>query len=343
MVFPLRGANGQFRKFLTRIVPSRDNEGRIVLWFGTNTDIDEQARAEESLRRSEGKVRELADAMPLIVWAATPDGRVDYYNERWYEFTGPPREAEGDESWVPVIHPDDLRRCLDAWYHSVETGEPYRTEIRFKHHATGEYRWHVSRALPTKDASGQVTRWFGTATDVHEERLQADALRESEARQRRVMSAARLAHWEWDLLSNRITYQDSLARLFNRPDDQPFTDLEDCFNVIPPDDHDVIRAAADRARVPGIPYEVEHRVIWPDGSTHWIASRGGAVFGEDGTPLRMVGVNLDITDRKEAEAEILLLNEGLERLVHERTLELRQQVRLIDQAHDAILVRSRGM
>ena len=102
----------------------------------------------------------------------------------------------------------------------------------------------------------------------------------------------------------------------------------------------MIRAAADRAMVPGVPYEVDHRVIWPDGSIHWVACHGGAVFGKDGTPLRMVGVNQDITDRKESEAQILRLNEDLERRVGERTAELAQQVRLIDQAHDAIMILS---
>ena len=102
----------------------------------------------------------------------------------------PTREAEGDESWIPVIHPDDLPGCIDAWDHAIETGEPYRVEHRFKDHATGEYRWHVGRASPARDASGRITRWFGTATDIHEERFQAEALREAEARQRRAMSAA---------------------------------------------------------------------------------------------------------------------------------------------------------
>ena len=342
MAFPIRGADGRFREFLTRAVPSRDLDGRVTSWFGTNTDIDDQKRVEESLRESEAKVRQLADSMPLIVFAAAPDGHVDYYNAQWYEFTGGNKEIMGNESWMHIVHPDDLSITMETWFDAVATGQPFRIECRFKHHRTGEYRWQLSRALPAKDASGQITRWFGTAIDVHEERLQADALRESEARQRRAMSAARLAHWEWDLQSDQIIYQDSLARLFNRPDDRPFANLEDCLAVIYPDDHAVIRAAANRALVPGIPYEVEHRVIWPDGSIHWIACAGGAVFGEDGTPLRMVGINQDITDRKESEAQILLLNENLERLVHERTVELRQQIRLIDQAHDGIMVRSSG-
>ena len=322
------------------ISPILDETGRVVGISKIARDVTLARRGEEALRESEARFRQLADAMPHLVWTAGPDGSPDYYNERWYAYTGRPRGGDGDESWLPVLHPDDVGRSRDTWFRAVATGEPYDVEYRLKNRETGEYRWHQGRGLPVKDASGRVVRWFGTTTDIHEGRLQADALREAEGRQRRAMAAARLAHWEWDLRSDRITYQDSLARLFGRPDDRPFVDLADCLALVHPDDHPAIRAAIDRARIQGVPYEVEHRVLWPDGSTHWLATLGAVVFGADGTPLRMLGVSLDITDRKVAEAQVSLLNEGLEQRVRERTAELKQQARLIDQAHDAIMIRS---
>src|ERR671932_718116 len=106
MVFPLKGADGQFRPFLTRVNPLRDEAGRTLYWFGTNTDISDIRRMEESLRESERRFRQLADAMPQIVWTAGPDGQIDYLNRRWTEFTGLPLTV-GNEGWGPLLHPDE--------------------------------------------------------------------------------------------------------------------------------------------------------------------------------------------------------------------------------------------
>ena len=118
-----------------------------------------------NLRESEGRLRELADAMPQIVWASRADGSIDYFNDRWYEMTGLSRDSELDESWTPFVHPDDLAPCVEAWKQSVATGKPFEAELRFK---SGEsaYRWFLARALPVRDAGGDVVRWYGTCTDI---------------------------------------------------------------------------------------------------------------------------------------------------------------------------------
>ena len=177
MIFPLRGADGVFRPFLTRVVPVRDETGAITRWFGSNVDVSEQQRTEAAIRESEARLREMADSMPMIVWTARSDGFVDYYNERWYAFTGQPRGEGGDSSWEPVLHPDDLERCREAWYASVRFGEAYEIEYRFLDRVTGEYRWHLGRALPVRDASGAVARWFGTCVDIDDRKRLEDELR----------------------------------------------------------------------------------------------------------------------------------------------------------------------
>ena len=138
----------------------------------------DRERAADELRRSEATFRELADAMPQIVWAARPDGFLDYYNRRWYEFTGMPRGGGGDESWAGALHPDDLGPALDTWYAAVRSGEPYQIEYRIRDHRTGSYRWHLGRALPVRDAAGAVVRWYGTCTDIDDQKR---AEREREA------------------------------------------------------------------------------------------------------------------------------------------------------------------
>jgi PAS domain S-box-containing protein len=119
---------------------------------------------------SETRFRILADTMPQMVWSTLPDGYHDYYNARWYAFTGTPEGSTDGEGWNGVFHPDDQERAWTAWRHSLATGEPYQIEYRLRHH-DGTYRWVLGRALPMRDAAGAITRWFGTCTDIHQQKL----------------------------------------------------------------------------------------------------------------------------------------------------------------------------
>ncbi len=108
-----------------------------------------------------------------MVWSTRPDGHHDYYNARWYEFTGVPAGATDGEGWNGMFHPDDQQRAWTLWRHSLETGEPYEIEYRLRHHS-GEYRWTLGRARAARDAGGAVTRWFGTCTDIHDHKRLAE-------------------------------------------------------------------------------------------------------------------------------------------------------------------------
>jgi len=120
-----------------------------------------------ALQQSERLYHDLADAMPQIIWAARPDGYLDYYNQRWFEYTGlSEAQTLSQDGWQPVLHPDDVQLCMDRWYDAVRTGESYEIEYRFKRAADGAYRWHLGRALPTRDEKNQIIRWFGTCTDI---------------------------------------------------------------------------------------------------------------------------------------------------------------------------------
>ncbi|MBE7179504.1 MAG: PAS domain-containing sensor histidine kinase, partial [Mucilaginibacter polytrichastri] len=112
----------------------------------------------------------VTDVMPQIVWATNADGYHDFYNQRWYEFTGLTFEDTKDTGWSLLLHPDDLNRTVKAWTYSLHTGEPYDIEYRMRR-ADGEYRWLLARALPLFDDNGEVVKWFGTCTDIHEQKL----------------------------------------------------------------------------------------------------------------------------------------------------------------------------
>jgi PAS domain S-box-containing protein len=132
-------------------------------------DITDRNQAEQALRASEQRFRQLADAMPQIVWTARPDGNIDYLNRRWTEFTGLPQTVS-NEGWSLILHPDERQQANQRWAASVESGAPFEMEMRLldRHHQT--YRWHLIRTVAVHDEAGKVTRWFGTGTDIQEQK-----------------------------------------------------------------------------------------------------------------------------------------------------------------------------
>lgn len=114
----------------------------------------------------------LANTMPQIVWSTLPDGAHDYYNARWYEFTGVPEGSTDGEGWADLFHPDDQPNAWENWRHSLETGEPYEVEYRLRHHS-GDYHWMIGRAFPIFDAEGRIQRWIGTCTNVQDQKAVA--------------------------------------------------------------------------------------------------------------------------------------------------------------------------
>lgn len=190
MTFPLRGADGQFRHFLTRVMPVRDADGEVIRWFGTNTDVsgERQARTEAETRRaasdaSAAQFRSLLKAIPVQVWTAKPDGGLDYVGETVAtEFGVPAPELLGD-GWLRFVHPDDAAAAGKQWSNALASGKPYEAEFRLRI-ADGSYRWHIARARPVKDDSGKVTGWVGSNTDVEDER---QARAEAEAANRAKM------------------------------------------------------------------------------------------------------------------------------------------------------------
>lgn len=159
-----------FRWVRAFIYPVKDTKGTVREIVLIHEDITEEKKAQSALIESNERFRHLADSMPQIVWTARPDGFLDYYNKQWYEFTGF-EEGYGDNSWQPILHPDDVRRCYDVWYDSVKTGKPYEIEYRFKDRfRPGKFRWFLGRALPIKDKDGTIVKWFGTCTDIEDVR-----------------------------------------------------------------------------------------------------------------------------------------------------------------------------
>ena len=160
---------------LHRMVLPDGQFGVICYYF----DSTKMRQAEAALRESEARFRNLADAMPQLVWTAQPDGTVDYLNRRHETLSGARRRDDGTWTWSPVIHPDDLQATLAAWDHAVRTGQNYEMEQRLLL-ADGAFRWHLARATPIRDESGRIVKWYGTTTDMHQMKEAQRALQDAD-------------------------------------------------------------------------------------------------------------------------------------------------------------------
>lgn len=169
-------SDGSDRIVLDRGEVIRDERGRPARMLGGMTDITERRRSEEALLFAVRRFEALANLIPQIIWSTTPDGYHDYFNDRWYEFTGMPRGENQGWNWKNYLHPDDVARSVSLWEECLHTGKPYEVEYRFRRARDGAYVWFIGRAVPIRDAEGRISRWFGTCTDIEHQVREGDRL-----------------------------------------------------------------------------------------------------------------------------------------------------------------------
>lgn len=167
-------------------------------------DVTERKMADEQLRQTEQRQKLILDSIPPKLTTTKPDGSVDYFNPRWMEYTGLSFEQIRDWGWKQVIHPDDLEEHVQKWLDGLNTGKTYEHKSRFRR-ADGEYRWHISRAMPIRNEAGQIVMWVGASTDIHDIKLIELALKDSEIRYRRLFETAKDGILILDTASGRIT------------------------------------------------------------------------------------------------------------------------------------------
>jgi PAS domain S-box-containing protein len=166
----------------------KDKSGKFLMTRSVVYDMTERKRAEEAIRLSESRLRQLADAMPQIVYTCGPDGMADYINRRWYEYSGTSVEQSLGNFWTDTVHPGDRERTWIRWQEAVKTGSLFDAEYRLRR-KDGEYRWHLSRAIPVRNEHEQLVKWIGTSTDIHDRK-------EAEAEREELLARERLARGE---------------------------------------------------------------------------------------------------------------------------------------------------
>lgn len=244
--------------------------------------------------------RAWAEALPQIVWMARLDGAIEYFNSRWCEYTGmTPEEARAHESWRALVHPDDLDRLYALRNQAVGEREMFEAEVRLRNRF-GQYRWHLIHSVPVRNEAGRVTRRIGTAIDIDGRVRAEEALKAGEERLNTAIDTARLGTWDLDLPTGTISASARCKANFGLPEDATLSS-ETLLDAILPEDRAQAVEAFERALASGDDYQVEYRIRWPDGSLHWIVASGRALRDDRGKPVRMVGVTLDVTDRRLAE------------------------------------------
>jgi PAS domain S-box-containing protein len=307
--------DGTMRWVLARGEGIQDENGQPKGLAGIVLDITRLKETEAALRRreaelaeSERRFRATADAMPQIVWSARLDGYHDYYNRRWYEFTGMPEGSTDGEGWNGLFHPDDQDRAWAKWRYSLATGEPYEIEYRLRHRS-GEYRWVLGRALPVRNDQGTIERWFGTCTDIHDLKRAEQALAESEEFTQRLLASSDDCIKVLDLDANLLFINEGGQRMMEVSD---FGDVEGChwpdFWTGPTAEQ--ARAAVEVAKAGGTG---RFRGFCPTvaGTPKWWDVVVTSIKGPDGKPERLLSISRDISEAKRAEEE---LRESQERL-----------------------------
>ncbi|MBZ6076364.1 PAS domain-containing protein [Microvirga puerhi] len=267
----------------------------------------EKARAENGLRETQARFEIIAESLPALVWILRSDLNLTYTNERWVAYSGLPAEQALGRSWMNAIHPDDLAKIVEDVEDLIRTESHYETEARYRS-TDGVYRWHLIRAAPVRNAKGEFTGWVGTSVDIHDLKETEKALRISEERLSLAQRAAGIGVFDWDVPSGKVTWTPEQERLFGVESGTFKGDFAAWEERVFPEDlgttNKLIQEALGR-RDPEV--NLTYRIRRPDGSAHHIDTLALFFYDADGKPLRMVGVNLDITRYKQAEHRQQLL------------------------------------
>src|ERR1700731_3976928 len=295
----LRRADGQYRWFLIRAVPQRDEQSNIIKWYGTTSDI-------EDLKRAEDRIRLVINTIPTMVWTLQPDGACDFVNQTWMDYTGLSLEEEIENPTGPV-HPEDLPRVLEKWFSDFAAGKPSEDELRMRR-ADGEYRWFLVRTVPLRDGRGNLVKWYGVSIDI-EDRKRA------ESQSRTLLDAIPQQIWSGPP-DGTLDYCNERWRSYMGLGLENLQG-EGWQSILHPDDRERVLKAWQESVTYGTTYEQEERHRGADGTYGWFLARGVPLRDAEGRIVRWYGTNTDIEDRKRAEDELRRLSGQLLRLQDE--------------------------
>jgi PAS domain S-box-containing protein len=301
-----RRSDGEFRWFLFRGSPFRDESGKIIKWYGTNTDLDDRKRAEDALKLNQQNLRLIFDRIPGQVCTLTSKGEVELVNRRILEYFG--RTIEQLKQWgtSDSVHPDDLPHTMSAWVHSFQTGDPYDSVHRNRR-ADGVYRWFQVRADPLRDETGRIIRWYCLVTDIDDRKKAEAKLQRSEAYLAEAQKLSHTGSFGWDISTGEIYWSEETFRIFECEPTARVT-VQLILQRTHPEDRSAVQRQIDRASLEKTGFDFEHRLLMPDGLVKYVHAVGCPSADESGN-LEFVGAVTDISERRRGD-EALRRSEG---------------------------------
>ena len=298
--------------------PIRSASGEVLGVLNQGAETTEHILTQRALAESDAKFRAITNSIDQMIWSTRPDGFHDFYNDRWYEYTGVTYGSTDGEGWNEMFHPDDQERAWALWRHSLETGDLYEIEYRLRHRS-GRYRWVLGRAQPVRGPDGRITRWFGTCTDIQDSVEAREVLSRSREElerlvERRTGERDRIWSGSSDLMGTAgldgflKQVNPAWARMLGRSEaellDRRF------FDLIRHDDWSATDAVSNRLRAGETVKGFVNHLVGGDGAVHeimWDAAPDGEVFhivGRDIGDMRRLEEQLRQAQKMEAVGQL---------------------------------------
>ncbi len=322
--------NGSLVRLETSGVPILDEKGQLAGYRGIDRDITERKKAEEALHQSEERFKLVAEVAKVLVYEVNIEQtNITIYRGEDVLGYNPGEIPEKTEWWLNQIHPDDRAKIESTFRTAIQEGKDYSIEYRIKR-KQGNYITAHDTAKTITNQEGKVIKFVGGMRDITERNKSKEALKDSEERLKRSQEIAHLGSWELDLKQDKLTWSDEVYRIFGLKPQEFTASYEAFLTFVHPED----RAAVNEAYMSSVHkgkdgYEIEHRVVRKDnGEVRFVHEKCHHVRDQNGHVVKSLGMIHDITERKKAEANLREYKDNLEKLVEERTKQLKDSERL---------------
>jgi len=300
----IRSKTGEYRWFLIRVNPLKDEHGRVIRWYGTRTDIEDRKQIEEKIRQDEIELRTIIETVPAFVGTASADGSVDFVSQSWLNYTGLSEEEWLGWGWMTVTHPEDLDSAVTEWKAALAAGKPIVHEQRVRQ-ADGTYRWFLGRNVPLRDRKGNIVKWYGTLTDIEDRKRAEEALRRSEAYLAESQRLTHTASFAYDPGRRKTLYwSEELFRIFGLDPECGIPDRDESYRLVHPDDRDWVSESCLQGFREKAQFSQDYRLLLHDGTVKHLHAIWHPVLDKDGELVEYVGTAADVTQQEHLTQEL---------------------------------------